>query len=62
MCHLYIYKYQTSVEVFFTLINVSDDCGLPGAVLRWGRGGTGPQMLASPPPKYFGSNSKNTYS
>jgi len=32
-----------------------------GAVLRWGRGAQAPQMLARPPPKYFGSNSKNTH-
>jgi len=34
----------------------------PGAVLRWGRGAQAPQMLARPPPQYFGSNSKNTHS
>jgi len=27
-----------------------------------GGGAQAPKMLARPPPKYFGSNSKNTYS
>ena len=37
---------------------------LHGAVLRWGRGAQPPppKCWPAPPPKYFGSNSKNTHS
>jgi len=33
-----------------------------GSTLGPGKGAQAPQMLARPPPKYFGSNSKNTHS
>ena len=31
------------------------------AVLHWGRGAEAPKCWPAPPPKYFGSNSKNTH-